>query len=365
MKNVNKKVNPVKPEGVFRSIIECMRGFRKETRMLIIKERTIPIRIQKIKALLRRIPENHWKRAEMEADLAKRWAGFRGEQTLDFPLSKLPEKDFMIFHGLRLSNGRHFFQIDTLLLTTSFALILEVKNYIGTLYFDPILNQLIQTTPNGEVKGYANPIEQARQQQTEMEKWLEKRNISIPIEFLIVISKPSTIIQTAPGYMNTLRKVLHVQFLLNRIEKIESPYKQGMFQPKDLKKVCRILLKQHFPETFDVLKFYNIPQNEILTGALCSNCPSPIALKRHHGTWFCTNCHKKDKVAHIKAINDYFLLTNDSPITNEQLREFLHLSSADIAKKLLTGMKLPHKGTTKGRVYLPASDYQSITEVKR
>lgn len=331
---------------------------------MIVKERIIPIKIQKIKALLRRIPNSHWKRAEIEADLAKRWAGFRGEQTLDFQLSKLPKRDFMIIHGLRLSNGKHFFQIDTLLLTTSFVLILEVKNYIGTLYFDPILNQLIQTTPNGEVKGYANPIEQARLQQTELKRWLENRNISIPIEFLIVISRPSTIIQTAPGHMNMLRKVLHVQFLLNRIEKIESSYKQGMLQPKDLKKVCRILLKQHLPETFDVLKFYNIPQNEILTGALCSNYPSPIALKRHHGTWFCTNCHTKDKTAHINAINDYFLLTNDSPITNEQFRHFLHLSSADIAKKLLTGMKLTHKGTTKGRVYLPATDYHNITEVK-
>jgi Nuclease-related domain len=139
-----------------------MKGFRKETIMLIVKERTIPIRIQKIEALLRRITENHWKRAEMETDLAKRWAGFSGEQALDFPLSKLPEKDFMIFHGLRLSNGKYFFQIDTLILTTYFALILEAENYSGTLYFDPILNQLIQTTPNGETRGYANPIEQAR-----------------------------------------------------------------------------------------------------------------------------------------------------------------------------------------------------------
>lgn len=320
---------------------------------MIIKKRTIPIKIQKIEALLRRIPKNHWKRAEMEADLAKRLAGFRGEQTLDFPLSKLSDKDFMIFHGLRLSNGKHFFQMDTLLLTSYFALILEVKNYTGTLYFDPLLNQLVQTTPNEEVKGYANPIEQARQQQTELKRWLEKRHISIPIDFLIII-----------GYMNMLQKVLHVQFLLSRIEKIESSYKKEILQPKELKKACRILLKEHSPDTFDILRFYNIPQQEILTGALCSNCTSSIAMKRHHGTWFCTNCRTKNKKAHIQAINDYFLLTNDTPITNEHFREYLHLSSADIAKKLLTGMKLPHIGETKGRVYLPASDYQNIYELK-
>ncbi|WP_102273814.1 hypothetical protein [Cytobacillus massiliigabonensis] len=197
-----------------------------------------------------------------------------------------------------------------------------------------------------------------------MKKWLKKRNISIPNDFLIVISKPSTIIQTSHGYMNMLQKVLHLQFLLSRIEKIGSSYKKEVLHTKELKKVCRILLKEHSPETFDALKFYKIPRHEILTGALCSNCPSPIALKRHHGTWFCTNCGTKDKTAHVKAINDYFLLTNDSPITNKQFRHFLHLSSADIVKKLLAGMPLPNKGATKGRVYLPASDYQNITELK-
>ncbi|MFE8696525.1 nuclease-related domain-containing protein [Cytobacillus sp. FJAT-53684] len=328
---------------------------------MIVNERTIPIKIQKSEVLLRRIPENHWKRAEIVSDLAKRWAGFRGEQAVDFPLSKLPEKDYLIFHGIRLSNGKYSFQIDTLILTAFFALILEVKNYAGTLYFDPILDQLIQTNPNGEVKGYANPIEQARQQQIELEKWLKKRNIFIPIEFLIIISKPSTIIQTAPGYMKMLQKVLHVQFLLSRIEKISSSYKKEIISSKELKKVCRALLKEHTPETFDPLQFYKILSNEILTGALCDKCQSTLPLERHYGTWFCPKCQTKDKNAHIRAINDYFLLNNDPSISNQQFREFLHLSSASIAKKLLISMNLPFKGHYKDRVYLPHNLNQGKT----
>ncbi|MGA5690485.1 nuclease-related domain-containing protein [Cytobacillus pseudoceanisediminis] len=85
-------------------------------------------------------------------------AGYKGEQAIDFHLSKLPEKEFLIFHDLRLSSGKHFFQIDTLILNHASALILEVKNYGGTLYFDPDSNQLIHTTSKGEVKGYPNPI---------------------------------------------------------------------------------------------------------------------------------------------------------------------------------------------------------------
>ncbi|MED3549794.1 nuclease-related domain-containing protein [Cytobacillus praedii] len=318
---------------------------------MIVKERTIPIRIQKNEALLRRIADKHYKREEIEADLAKRWAGYRGEQAVDFPLSKLPEKDYMIFHGIRLSNGKYFFQIDTLILTTYFALILEVKNYAGTLYFDPLLNQLIQTNPNGQTKGYANPIEQASQQRTELSKWLNKRNISIPIDFLVVIGKPSTIIQTAPGNMKMMQKVLHVQFLLKEIEKIGLFYKNEILNPKELKKICRTLLKEHKEETFDVLPFYNVSKSELITGALCEKCQSTSPLQRHYGTWFCPKCKSIDKNAHIYAINDYFLLNNDSTISNRQFRDFLHLSSASIAKKLLISMNLPFKGQLKGRVY--------------
>lgn len=42
-----------------------------------------------------------------------------------------------------------------------------------------------------------------------------------------------------------------MQFLINRIERIESSYKKEMLQPKELKKAGRNHLKGHVPETFD------------------------------------------------------------------------------------------------------------------
>lgn len=174
---------------------------------MIVKKRTIPIKILKNYALLRRMPINNPKIAQITSDLAKRMAGYKGEQALDFHLSKLSEKEYHIFHGLRHTNGKYFFQIDTLILTTRYALILEVKNYSGVLFFDSVCNQLIQTSPAGEEKGYANPIEQANQQLQELKKWINKRNIHLPIEFLVVISKPSTIIKTAPNYARILQRV--------------------------------------------------------------------------------------------------------------------------------------------------------------
>lgn len=330
---------------------------------MIEKDRFIPIRIQKNHALLKRIAKNHPKRLVIESEQTRRIAGYKGEQAIDFHLSKLPEKEFLIFHDLRLSSGKHFFQIDTLILHPAFALILEVKNYGGPLYFDPDFNQLIQTNTKGEVKGYPNPIEQARVQCSEMEKWLLKRNINIPVEFFIIISKPSTILKTAPGHVKMLQRVLHVQFLLKSIEKIKAAHKKEVLSPKHMKKISRSLLKEHTPKSFDILKHYEISTSEIQTGVICRVCSS-YPMKRHYGTWFCTKCQTKEKNAHISALMDLFLLNNDSPLNNRQICSFLNISSGDIAKKLLSASKLGCAGSKKGRVYLPKPDYQQIKDLE-
>ncbi|MED3574727.1 nuclease-related domain-containing protein [Cytobacillus praedii] len=313
---------------------------------MIVKERSIPIRIQKNEALLRRLPKDHIKRQEIEEDLRKRWAGYRGEQSVDYYLGKLPEKDFLIFHGIRLSNGEYFFQIDTLLLTPYFALILEIKNFSGTLYFDPMFNQWIQTAQTGE-KGYPCPIEQANQQKQGLKKWLEARNISIPIDFLVVISKPSTILKTAHGNTPILQKVLHVQFLLDKIQKLTS--KETILKHKELKRIARLMVKEHRSETFDILSFYKVIPSEIISGVFCANCMS-IQMTRCYGNWICPECKQKDRHAHVRAVEDYFLLFNDTPLSNQRFRDFLHLTSPYIANRLLLSMNLPFTGSRKDRL---------------
>ncbi|MED1098241.1 MULTISPECIES: nuclease-related domain-containing protein [Bacillus] len=90
--------------------------------------------------MLRNLPSNHPKIPLITEELKKRTAGYRGETALDFPLSFIAEKDYFIFHDLRLQDSSRYFQMDTLVLSQKFALILEVKNIAGSLYFDPTFN---------------------------------------------------------------------------------------------------------------------------------------------------------------------------------------------------------------------------------
>ncbi|MBP2240784.1 ribosomal protein L37AE/L43A [Cytobacillus eiseniae] len=275
-------------------------------------------------------------------------AGYQGEKASDYFVKKLPEKEYLIFHGLRLQNGDSFFQMDTMILSKKLTLNLEIKNYIGTIYFDSKHKQLIQSVNNLE-KAYLCPIVQAKRQREEWTNWLKERKIQLPLDYLVVISNPSTIIKSDPQYYEAQRNVIHPQEIGERMNKLSMQYTEDQLTSNDIKKLAKLLIKNHIPETYDVLSYFKIPETDIITGVQCLQCEK-FGMERIHGTWHCPTCQLKNKDAHLQAMNDYFLLIN-STITNKKLCEFLHLSSPYTASRLLKKMNLPYTGSKKGRMY--------------
>ena len=316
---------------------------------LIIKAREIPIEIVKNEALLRRIRPTHPKRTEIEADLAKRWAGYRGELITDYYLQELPEKDYYIFHDLRYPSGKNYFQIDTLILTSFFSLLIETKNISGTLTFNRDFRQIIQTKDEME-KGYQDPIAQGSRHQRLFKNLLQEWGFSnLPIISLAVISKPSTILKAETNRTEVSRKVCFAFEVPQKVDLLRNHYLEVIIGPKVIKKLCKNLLKSHTPKEFAPLTYYQISPSDIIPGVQCPIC-SAFEMVRKQGIWICPKCNCHSRVAHIPAIQDYLLLL-DSKITNQKCCDFLHLTSSDIAKYLLTTMNLAYSGTNKGRVY--------------
>lgn len=102
---------------------------------MFIKEFSLPLEIQKTQILCKWLPEEHPRRLQVENDLSRLLRGYKGEKAMTYYLDFLPNKDFYIFHNLRLPSGKYFFQIDYLILTKQYALILECKNFYGTLFY--------------------------------------------------------------------------------------------------------------------------------------------------------------------------------------------------------------------------------------
>ncbi|MBS4192026.1 NERD domain-containing protein [Bacillus sp. FJAT-49705] len=320
---------------------------------MIVKKREISRKILALEAILRRLPESHHKRQIIERDLSKYNSGYQGEKALNYYLSFIDENKYQIFHNLRLRNGEYFFQIDTLILTTSFALLIEVKNMSGKLVFEPEFNQLIRSIDEKE-EGFPNPLLQIKRQQIQFEKWLDRhRYIPMPIEILVINSHSGSILK---GNKFISKYVCKIDRVLEKIQELEKRYTTDILNVKEIRKIGNLLLKKDTPpNTLSLLKKYSISPSNIITGVQCPQCNEfPMVYNRRK--WQCSKCRTISKDAHIKALQDYFNLFKNT-ISNTEFRQFLHIDSIFSASKLLNSLKLEKHGERKGRIYSPTKDF--------
>ncbi|HWL11896.1 MAG TPA: nuclease-related domain-containing protein [Ureibacillus sp.] len=314
---------------------------------MIIKPCEIPIKARLLEALLCRLPANHPKRPILESELGKCMAGYRGEQSIDSVLAVLPEKEYLLFHDLRIPSTPYPFQLDILILSSSFFLILEVKNIAGEIYFDDDFHQLIQTK-HDQAQAYDDPILQVNRQRTQLLQWLtSKKAPTIPIETLVVSANSLTIVRAKNKEVT--EKVVRRNSLALKINSLAKKHQEDILSKKELKRLTNLLLKAHTPYIPKLLTTYKISATELLTGVQCPNCRA-LPMKRKWGKWHCQSCSYCSSDAHLAAIRDYALLIKPA-ITNRELRDFLRLDSVSIATKMLRNMHIPYGGTTKGRVY--------------
>ncbi|MGG4167023.1 nuclease-related domain-containing protein [Rossellomorea vietnamensis] len=314
-----------------------------------VKERKPPLKLLQTESLLNRLkPIEHPKRPLIEQDFKKRKAGYYGEKTVDFHLSFLSDKKYLIFNDLRLPIAATHFQMDSVLVTTYYTLPIEIKNISGTLTIDPEFNQLSKQF-NGIETGYPDPIAQATRQKLFMQKWFHNNKLPCPpVEFLVVFSNPSTILKMAPGHPRVppYDKMIHAQNIVREISKFNTQYTREVI---NLKKVKRLFLNQHQTNHSSILTTYQLSKTDIIKGVQCEICRGIMVRKT--GIWFCPHCNHLSKTAHLQAIEDYFLLIKPT-ITNRELRDFLQLSSVRTATLILQSLNLKKTGSTKGSVYI-------------
>jgi hypothetical protein len=315
---------------------------------LIVKRRKVPLRLKINDAVLRRLPETHPKRVDVMQDSSRFGAGHKGEVTLDYYTSLLHEDAFHIFQGLRLKTGETHFQMDSLLLSPSFAIIIESKNMAGTLTFNSHFNQMDRSL-NDKTDTFDDPLLQAKKHRLLLQKWLTHHQYPVlPIEYLVFSSNPSTALRNPFNDPEIYHRVCPPGRLVFKIEEFLSKYMREVLSIKELKKLSKLLLKSDQPTDSHLSKF-QINPSEYLTGVQCPSC-SQFAMERYSGTWNCIHCGTTSKDAHLQALADYFLLINQS-INNQQFRSFVHLPSQKLASKLLANSNLIPMGSTKNRSY--------------
>jgi hypothetical protein len=319
---------------------------------LFVKVLGTPLKILLLKALLRRIPKNHPKRPLIEKELHRRSAGFWGEKEVDKKLKRIDQSRYYILSDLRLPNGDDtFFQIDTLIISAQFILIIESKNISGTLYFDLVNHQFYRINDDGSREVFSDPVSQARLHVQQLREWLQRNKFpNLPFEFLVVSANPHSLFHITPQNHPLSQKICNISSLTWEIDELGDRYKKDILTEKEIRKLCNSLKKAHTPlQPSDVLQQYGIDKSELLTGVHCPECEY-LPLTYKVGKWNCPRCKKRFKEAHIPTVDDYFLLISPK-ITNAEFRRFVHMKKPDIARRQLIGMNLKSAGTTKGKVY--------------
>ncbi|MEH7461878.1 nuclease-related domain-containing protein [Bacillus thuringiensis] len=315
---------------------------------MIVKERKMPIYLRQLEALFRRVPTDHPKRAAISETLAKHKAGYKGEQAIDYPLSFLPDKKYSILHDVRLFDQDHYFQMDTPILSSQFILLLEIKNITGTLLFDAKFSQLIRISEQ-KSEGFPDPILQMKRQERQLQKWLHLYGFStLSVESFVVISTPRTIIKTSSHEQDFSQKVIHSANLPNKIEDLERMHVE-ILSVQEIQDLTFQIMMNHSPLHRNILEKYQVTKHDLLKGVQCPGCSYIPTVKVKNG-WYCLNSNGISKFAHQDALQDYALLLGTT-VTNKELKEFLHIISSSVIKRLIRAMNLPYTGEKKGRKY--------------
>ncbi|MFS0774679.1 nuclease-related domain-containing protein [Neobacillus sp. 3P2-tot-E-2] len=317
---------------------------------MIKLELIVPVQAEQCIALLKRMPKGHPVRPIVEKDLRIWLKGYYGELNVGYHLSFLPEEEYYIFHGLRLKD-KMAFQMDLLLVSAKFALIIEVKNISGKLIFKKGSDLMTRELNNVE-EGMDNPIQQVKRHHLQFNNWLKVHQFKgIPVEHLVVISKTSTIIETTPDNIQIFEKLIYAESLIDKIKELEMKYTKPRITKKIISDLSDTLLKEHEIFLPDVLQKYTISQSDIRTGVQCPNC-DVFYMKYLSANWYCSRCKFTSKTAHLPAIKDYFLIISQT-LKRKQLAEYLHIDLIK-ARNLLLSLKLPSTGTKRStKYYLP------------
>ncbi|MGJ7920743.1 nuclease-related domain-containing protein [Neobacillus sp. LXY-4] len=327
------------------------------------KPRLIPLIVEEIDAVLSRIPLFHPKRAQLEEERRNYMAGYNGEKQIDHYLDSYINGNYLYFADLRLIFENHAFQMDTLIVTPFFLVIIESKNIAGILTFEKDSTQVIREY-NGKLQGFKNPIVQVKRQKKLLTAWLKKHKFPpIPIVDLVGVADRRTIIKTSSDNRQIFQKLIYADVLEEKIKTYEDGYTKKQLSARQITKLHKLLLEEHTPALPSILKFHSIDVSELIKGIQCPICKQ-FSLVRQVKNWFCVKCKIYSKNAHKKAIVDYFLLISPS-VSNKNLREFILVNSRHIVKKLLQSLNLPTSGSNKNRQYHRPKDVQHWIQRQR
>lgn len=315
------------------------------------KTSDLPIKLLRQLAYLFNLDPSHMGFTLLKQDLSMYKAGLKGEKSINFFLYPIIYKNYLRFHNLRLYYHGQNFEIDLLLITNQFLLIIEVKNYRGSLYLDHDSGGLVQVFEDQE-KLYQDPTLQVERQRDLLSEWLKQKGYHVPIETLVCLVNQNGILKRDD---HTSSHIIYGYKLAHEYQELQKRYHNHphVINPESL---LNLLVTENNPLDSRLMRKYKIEENDFAPGVVCLNCFRK-SMVRERNIYVCKNCSNQDPDGLIRGLKDYFLI-HGPQISNDKARNWLGESNANYMKKSLNRLTNKKIGTNRGTNYIFEFNYE-------
>ncbi|WP_342508631.1 nuclease-related domain-containing protein [Sporosarcina sp. FSL K6-2383] len=306
-----------------------------------------PVLLQGIPRLIARLPPDHRKVQYLQKQLYRIGAGYSGECNVDSYIERTQFPHIMkIFTDVHLCNSPKFtFQIDTLIITEQYILIIEVKNLKDSVRFIPNPPHLVQVLETGDEVVLDCPVYQIESNKSNLDEWLRQRGIHLKTLGLLILANPNTKVIDTPDNFPIIYKK-QIPFYLQKLRPTED-----ILTPQQIQELSRqIHAEQQQFNPFPLCTYYHIHPDDLRKGLLCHDCHGQLKRKNRE-TWHCPHCLKVAVDPHNDAIQDWLILVKPS-LNNKDCRNFLMLKDKYAASYALNKSPLMKKGKSTSTFYI-------------
>ncbi|WP_058308744.1 nuclease-related domain-containing protein [Gracilibacillus massiliensis] len=312
---------------------------------------------QQYQALLELLPEQHPTHPQIVEKFRITDIGETSEDSLEFFLRQANVPSLTFIKRLRIEENIPF-QIDWLVLASSFRVLFEVKGHNGEIHFDAKANQLTRSK-EGITESFTDPILQVDRQYANLRTFLiDQQKESLPTYRYAVFVNPRVILKLN-DYPEFARVITGqaVPFVLEKHSQKHPP-----IDPKVSNQHLAALLIQHHHEKLSpILEKHHILWEDLKKGIPCPRCQNR-AMIRERMRWQCIKCEHRSTDAHIPVLYALALLTQNR-LTSKLVQDFLQLESLEATRKLIKRAGYIKFGVKKA-VYYAHPELLTITKSK-
>ncbi|MHA6259026.1 nuclease-related domain-containing protein [Sporosarcina sp. CAU 1771] len=243
-----------------------------------------PIILEAIPRLIARLNERDPIAQELEGDYHRVKSGYGGEREADRHLSKTHfggPVEILTDVELQISPS-NFIQIDTLIMTTSFIFVLEIKNISGTLEFLDQPPRLQRTLDDGAVHFFNCPAYQLEKNMLDLDVWLETNGFPLKSSGAIILAYSKTNVKIPPVHT----PIYYAKQLPQVVR--EQSANPNIMSPNQLRQIANKIRNSQRPfNPFPLCSHFRINPAALNPGLYCKGCHAKL-IRTTRRTWECT-----------------------------------------------------------------------------